>query len=94
MKIQNILNVWVSKSQKKKKHYRSYTGFLILHKNPTGVRFVIASKICFAKQISKYVSNVFKLLYSQIGNFHKNAKFLSSFNRFWVLQNSDPPFNH
>ena len=31
-----------------------------------------------------------KLLYSQIENFHKNAKYLSNYNTFWVLQNSDP----
>ena len=31
-----------------------------------------------------------KLLYSQIENFHKNTKYLSNYNTFWVLQNSDP----
>ena len=34
--------------------------------NTTGARFNIASKICSTKQISKSVSNVFKLIYSQI----------------------------
>ena len=35
-----------------------------IHKSPTGARFIIASKICSTKQISKSVSNVFKLVYS------------------------------
>ena len=55
-----------------------------MHKNPTGARFIIASKICSAKQTPKSVSNVFELIYSQIENFQKNAKFLSNCNKFWV----------
>ena len=61
-----------------------------MHKNPVGARFIIASKICSTKQVSKAVSNVFKLVYSQVENFHKKSKFLSGYNKFWVLQNSDP----
>ena len=57
-----------------------------MQKISIGARFIIASKICSAKQISKCISNVFKLVYSQIENFHKNTKFLSN---VWVLQNSD-----
>ena len=40
--------------------------------------------------ISKSASHVFNLAYSQIENFHKNAKFLLNYNKFLVLQNSDP----
>ena len=29
-------------------------------------------------------------MYSQLENFHKNDKFLSSFNNSWVLNNPDP----
>ena len=60
------------------------------HKHPTGKRFIIASKQCATKQISTAVSNVFKLIYSQVERFHKKAKFLSNYNKFWVLQNSNP----
>ena len=60
------------------------------HKHPTGKRFIIASKQCSTKQISTSVSNVFKLIYSQVENFHKKAKFLSNYNKFWVLQNCNP----
>ena len=55
-----------------------------IHKSPTGARFINASKICSKKQISKSVSNVYKLVYSEIENFHKNAKLLSNYNKFWV----------
>ena len=61
-----------------------------MHKNPVGAHFIIASKICATKQISKFVSNVFKFVYSHIENFHKNTKFFSNYSKFWVLQNSDP----
>ena len=40
-----------------------YTGLLRwMHKNPTGARFITTSKICSTKQISKFVSNVCKLI--------------------------------
>ena len=60
------------------------------HKHPTGKRFIIASKQCSTKQVSTAVSNAFKLIYSQVENFHKKAKFLSNYNKFWILQNSTP----
>jgi len=61
-----------------------------MHKNPTGKRFIIASKQCSTKQISTSVSKVFKLIYNQVENFHTKAKFLSNYNQFWVLQNCNP----
>lgn len=59
-------------------------------KKHIGKLFIIASKLCSRKQIPKSASNVFKLIYSQIENFHKKATLLSNFNKFWALQNSDP----
>ena len=61
-----------------------------MHKSPTGFRFIIASKHCSTKPISTAVSTAFKLIYKQVQNFHRDAKFLSNYNKFWVLQNSDP----
>ena len=61
-----------------------------MHKKPIGERLIIASKKCSTKKISKAVSSIFKLIYNQILNFQKNAKFLSNYNKFWVLQNVDP----
>ena len=58
--------------------------------NPVGSRFIIASKNCSTKPLSKAASNVFKLIYSQIENFHRESKLLSNYNKFWVLQNIDP----
>ena len=60
-----------------------------MNKNRTSAYFIIASKICSSQQIPKTVSNFFKLKYYQIKNFHENAKFLPSYNKFWVLQTSD-----
>jgi len=61
-----------------------------MHKTPSSCRFIIASKHCSTKPLSKSISSVFKLIFNQIENFHKNAKFLNNYNKFWVLQNSDP----
>ena len=90
MKTQNILNVWVLKSQKKKKKTLPIMYWTPKRdKNQTGARFINAPKICSTKQISKSISNVFKLVFSKIENFPKSAKFLSNYGKFWVLQNSD-----
>ena len=48
-----------------------------LHKNPVGSRFIIASKNCSTKPLSKVISNVFKFIYNQVESFHKNATFIS-----------------
>ena len=61
-----------------------------MHKNPVGARFIIASKLCSTKQISKAVSSAFKLVYRTTENFHQNARYESNYNKFWVLQNADP----
>ena len=61
-----------------------------MHKTPIGSRFIIASKVCSTKAISKAISNVCKLIYSQTENYHIKAKYLSNYNKFWVLQNIDP----
>ena len=61
-----------------------------MHKNPSGCRFIIASKTCSTKPISKSVSSAFKLIYKQVETYHANAKFFANYNKFWVLQNSDP----
>ena len=61
-----------------------------LHRNPVDSRFIIASKNYSTKPFSKAFSNVFKLIYSQIENFHRKSKFLANYSKFWVLQNVDP----
>jgi len=61
-----------------------------MHKTPSGNRFIIASKHCATKPLYGAVSSAFKLIFSQIERFHKNAKFFKNYNKFWVLQNVDP----
>ena len=46
-----------------------------MHKNPTGQRFIIASKFCSTKPLSKTISSVFNLIFNQIENFRLKAKF-------------------
>ena len=72
---------------------------LKLHKIPVGSWFIIASKSCSTEQFSRAVQSsfplsravfkVFKLISSQIKNFHLKSKFLSNYNKFRVLQNVD-----
>ena len=61
-----------------------------MHKNPIGMRFIIASKHCSNKPLSKTISNIFKLIFNQIQHFHKNQKFMKNYNTFWVLNNIEP----
>ena len=60
-----------------------------MHKNPAGACLIIATKICSTKQIPKFVSNAFKLIYFQTEIFYKNAQFASTYNKLCVLQNAD-----
>ena len=65
-----------------------------MHKNPIGCRFIIASKSCSTKPLSCAVSMVFKVLYKHVEQFHHKSRFFSSFNKFWVVQNSSPVIGH
>ena len=48
--------------------------FTKLYKNLVCSLFIIAPKNCSTKPLSKTVSNAFKLVYSQIENFHHKSK--------------------
>ena len=61
-----------------------------MHKSPIGSRFIVASKVCSTKQLSASISKVFKLIFNQVRNFFDKSKFYSSYNRFWVVDNSMP----
>jgi len=61
-----------------------------MHKNPIGARFIVASKKCSTKLLSKSVSKVFKLIFHQTQNFYDKSHFYSSFKQFWVIENSKP----
>ena len=61
-----------------------------MHKSPTGHRFIIASKHCVTKPISKAVSSIFGLIQNQVENFHAASKFDKHYNKFWVIKNSTP----
>ena len=56
-----------------------------LHKTPIGARFIITSRKCSTKPLSKAVSKVFKLY----KNFHEKSKFYNKYRKFWVVQNAD-----
>ena len=49
-----------------------------LNKNPIGSQYIIASKKCLMKPLSKAVSNIFELIYSQIENSHHKSKSITN----------------
>ena len=51
-----------------------------MHKNPTGQRFIIASKFCSTKPLSKPISRVF--IFTPIEDFHSKAKFYRATTNF------------
>ena len=53
-----------------------------MHKNPVDSRFIIASAKCSTKPLSKAVTKVFKLIFTQTKRFHAKSKFYSKFNKF------------
>ena len=62
----------------------------IMHKNPVGTRFIVASSKYSTKPLSKAVSKAFKLIFNQMQNFHDKSKFYSNYKKFWVIENSFP----
>ena len=58
-----------------------------MHKTPTGSRYIIASKTCSTKQISKSVSNAFKVIMKQIENFHHKNTFYTQYKNYGLLKN-------
>ena len=61
-----------------------------LHKNPIKSRFIIASKKCTVKKLSKNISSIFCLFNKQIEVYNKKAAYYSGINAYWIVQNRDP----
>ena len=61
-----------------------------MHYTPSRARFIVSSAKCSTKPLSHVISNTFKLIFSQIQNFHDKSKFYKNYNRFWVINNSRP----
>ena len=61
-----------------------------LHKTPIKERFIIASKKCTLKQLSKDITSIFKLAHEQVEKYKNKARRFSGVSTFWVIQNSTP----
>jgi len=61
-----------------------------LHKSPIKAWFIIASKKCSVKTLSKDITSIFKLAYNQVDRYNQKASTFSGINTFWVVQNSQP----
>ena len=59
-----------------------------MHKNPVGARFIIASRQCVTKELSKDVASLFKLFLLQIKNYHRKSQYFSGVKTFWVIDNN------
>ena len=61
-----------------------------LHKNPVKFRFIIASKQCTIKHLSKNMSSIFSLFMKQIETYNRKARYYSGINSYWIVHNRDP----
>ena len=53
-----------------------------MHKKPVGCRFIIASKDCSIKPLTKVIPNVFKMIFDTVESFHNKSLFYSRLNKF------------
>ena len=60
-----------------------------LHKNPAKFRFIIASKCCTTKTVSKNLSSIFTLIQKQIETYYAKAHFYSGIKSYWIINNRD-----
>ena len=61
-----------------------------LHKNPVKFRFIIASKYCTLKGLSKNISSVFRLFTKQIETYNRKSHYYSGVKSYWIISNRDP----
>ena len=61
-----------------------------MHYTPSRARFIVVSAQCSTKPISNIRSKLYKQIFQQIESFHKKSYFYKNYNRFWVVQNSNP----
>ena len=59
-----------------------------MHKTSTGKRFIVPSKKCSTKALSKGVINALKLVFNQIHSFHKKSHFYSDYKNLCVDKTS------
>ena len=48
-----------------------------IHKSPIGCRFIVASKKCSTKPLTKTVSHIFKMIFAHVENFNIKSSFFS-----------------
>ena len=65
------------------------SGLPKIHKIPTGTRFIVASRKCSTKALSKIVTKAFKLFTKQTQSFHKKSYFHSYYKKFQVIDKLD-----
>ena len=61
-----------------------------MHRTPAGARFIVTSRKCNIKVLSKAVTKAFKLVLSQIQSFHEKSHFYFVYKKFRVVENSKP----
>ena len=59
-----------------------------MHKTPIGARFIIASRQCVTKELSKDVASLFKLFMLQVKKYHERSQYFSGIKSFWVIDNN------
>ena len=62
-----------------------------LYKTPIVCSFTVASKQNNTKPLTKTISNIFKMIYFHVENFHNSQRY-SNFEKFWVVQRYFPIF--
>ena len=56
-----------------------------MNKTPTGARFIVASRKCRTKALSKPVPKILKLILKQIQSIHEKSHFYPNYKKFWVV---------
>ena len=64
-----------------------------MHKNLTKFRFIIAAPKYSIKPLSKSITSILKLFYSQIESYIKKSHFYSDVKIFWIVQNNEHAIN-
>ena len=55
---------------------------------PVGARFIVASRKCSTKALSKAFTKASKLPFKPMRSFHQKSHFYTGYKKLWVVENS------
>jgi len=64
------------------------------HKNPTGARFIIGSKMSSLKPLGKTITKIFKLIFKMKRGYYRKSGYFTGLKQFWPIDSHEELLKH